>query len=158
MESERRKSRSCSVSSNPSAGLLPLAPTKKIPVSAPRLRISWTASREASVALSDSSMARSSFSISRSAGRSCVMDLTIAHCLPVASDDASREWRFLGSTPRERLGKLTLREDVWRLPTGIEKTYPILHVGLTVGVVPFVDAAHVLLVRQFRHLLRADSW
>lgn len=73
-------------------------------------------------------------------------------------DDSAREWRFLGSTLRERLGKLTLREDVWRLPTGAEKTYPILHVGLTVGVVPFVDAERVLLVRQFRHLARADSW
>ena len=26
------------------------------------------------------------------------------------------------------------------------------------GVVPFVDAEHVLLVRQFRHLVREDSW
>lgn len=73
-------------------------------------------------------------------------------------DDSNPEWRFLRSTPRERLGKLTLREDVWRLPTGAEKTYPILHVGLTVGVVPFVDAERVLLVRQFRHLARVDSW
>lgn len=40
----------------------------------------------------------------------------------------------------------------------MEKTYPILHVGPTVGVVPFVDADHVLLIRQFRHLLRGDSW
>jgi ADP-ribose pyrophosphatase len=76
----------------------------------------------------------------------------------VAPDDTSRAWRFLRSTTRERLGKLTLREDVWRLPTGVEKTYPILHVGPTVGVVPFVDADHVLLIRQFRHLLRGDSW
>jgi ADP-ribose pyrophosphatase len=76
----------------------------------------------------------------------------------VAPDDPITGWRFLRSTPRERLGTLTLREDVWRLPTGVEKTYPILHVGLTVGVVPFVDAERVLLVRQFRHLARADSW
>jgi ADP-ribose pyrophosphatase len=76
----------------------------------------------------------------------------------VAPDDTTRPWRFLRSTPRERLGKLTLREDVWRLPTGVERAYPILHVGLTVGVVPFVDAGHVLLVRQFRHLTREDSW
>ena len=70
----------------------------------------------------------------------------------------ARARRFLGSTRRERLGDLTLREDVWRLPTGVERTYPILQVGLTVGVVPFVDATHVLLVRQFRHLTRDDSW
>jgi ADP-ribose diphosphatase len=76
----------------------------------------------------------------------------------VPPDHSTPEWRFLRSTPRERLGKLTLREDVWRLPTGAEKTYPILHVGLTVGVVPFVDAERILLVRQFRHLARGDSW
>ena len=76
----------------------------------------------------------------------------------MATDDASSGWRFVRSTPREQLGKLTLREDVWRLPTGVEKRYPILHVGLTVGVVPFVDAERILLVRQFRHLARADSW
>jgi ADP-ribose pyrophosphatase len=77
---------------------------------------------------------------------------------PETPDARDRVWRFLRSTERLRLGKLTLREDVWRLPTGAVKTYPILHVGLTVGVVPFVDAEHVLLVRQFRHLARADSW
>lgn len=33
--------------------------------------------------------------------------------------------------------------------------YPVLHVGTTVGVVSF--PGHVLLVRQFRHLARADS-
>ena len=76
----------------------------------------------------------------------------------MAPDDTTHDWHFLRSTTRERLGKLTLREDVWRLPTGVEKTYPILHVGPTVGVVPFVDPAHVLLIRQFRHLSRADSW
>ena len=77
---------------------------------------------------------------------------------PENPDARDRVWRFLHSTERLRLGKLTLREDVWRLPTGARKTYPILHVGLTVGVVPFVDADHVLLVRQFRHLARAESW
>ena len=67
-------------------------------------------------------------------------------------------WRFVRSTIVQRLGKLTLREDVWRLPTGAERAYPLLHVGVTVGVVPFIDAEHVLLVRQFRHLPREDSW
>ena len=67
-------------------------------------------------------------------------------------------WHFLGSTTLQRLGKLTLREDAWRLPVGGERHYPVLHVGTTVGVVRFVDPGHVLLVRQFRHLARADSW
>ena len=70
----------------------------------------------------------------------------------------SHAWHFLGSTPLQRLGKLTLREDAWRLPTGDERRYPVLHVGPTVGVVPFVEPGRVLLIRQFRHLTRADSW
>ena len=67
-------------------------------------------------------------------------------------------WRHVRSTTLRQMGKLTLREDVWRLPTGSERAYPVLAVGLTVGVVPFVDPEHVLLVRQFRHLARTNSW
>lgn len=67
-------------------------------------------------------------------------------------------WTFVRSTPIHSRGKLTLREDVWRLPTGHEETYPVLAVGVTVGVVPFVDPEHIVLVRQFRHVTRDDSW
>ena len=67
-------------------------------------------------------------------------------------------WRPLTSSPRYRRGRLTLREDVWRLPDGRRVTYPVLVVGVTVGVLPFVDDGHVLLVRQYRHLQRAASW
>ena len=48
----------------------------------------------------------------------------------------SHAWHFLGSIPLQRLGKLTLREDAWRLPTGDERRYPVLHVGPTVGSSP----------------------
>jgi ADP-ribose pyrophosphatase len=71
---------------------------------------------------------------------------------------AGREWTPLGSTPRYASGRLTLREDRWRLPDGAEKTYPVLAVGVTVAVLGFVDASHVVLVGQFRHLWRAMSW
>ncbi|PYM66601.1 MAG: NUDIX hydrolase [Candidatus Rokuibacteriota bacterium] len=67
-------------------------------------------------------------------------------------------WTRLGSTARYTRGKVTLREDVWRLPDGQEIVYPVLHVGVTVGVLPFVDDAHVLLVGQFRHLPGVMSW
>src|SRR2546426_9535791 len=67
-------------------------------------------------------------------------------------------WTRLGSTARYARGKLTLREDVWRLPDGQEVVYPVLHVGVTVGVLPFGDDTHALLVRQYRHLPGAMSW
>jgi 8-oxo-dGTP pyrophosphatase MutT (NUDIX family) len=67
-------------------------------------------------------------------------------------------WTPLGSTVRYTRGKLTLREDAWRLPDGAETVYPVLHVGVTVAVLPFVDEDRVLLVRQYRHLQRGLSW
>ena len=67
-------------------------------------------------------------------------------------------WTRLGSTARYARGKLTLREDVWRLPDGREVVYPVLQVGVGVAVLPFVDDARVLLVGQYRHVLGATSW
>jgi ADP-ribose pyrophosphatase len=67
-------------------------------------------------------------------------------------------WTRLGSSARYARGKLTLREDVWRLPDGREVVYPVLHVGVGVAVLPFVDEHRVLLVGQYRHLLGAISW
>jgi ADP-ribose pyrophosphatase len=67
-------------------------------------------------------------------------------------------WTPLSSSPRYTRGHLTLREDRWRLPDGRELVYPVLAVGVTVGVLAFVDDEHVLLVRQYRHLPRALSW
>ena len=68
------------------------------------------------------------------------------------------EWIPRGSIARYTRGRLTLREDSWRLPDGREMVYPVLAVGVTVGILPFVDAGHVLLVRQYRHLTREASW
>ena len=68
------------------------------------------------------------------------------------------EWHHVSSRALSRHGKLTLREDTWRLPTGVERAYHVLHVGMTVAVVPLVDKDHVLLIRQFRHLERAHAW
>lgn len=67
-------------------------------------------------------------------------------------------WTPLGSTVRYSRGKLALREDTWRLPDATERTYPILVVGIAVGVLPFVESGRVLLVRQYRHLQRRASW
>ena len=67
-------------------------------------------------------------------------------------------WTRLSSSARYARGKLTLREDAWRLPDGQEVVYPVLAVGVTVGVLPFVDTDRVLLVGQYRHLQGAISW
>jgi 8-oxo-dGTP pyrophosphatase MutT (NUDIX family) len=77
---------------------------------------------------------------------------------PLYSAPVHDVWRHLGSATRYARGRLTLREDTWGLPDGTERIYPVLAVGVTVGVLPLVDPEHVLLVRQYRHLARALSW
>ena len=67
-------------------------------------------------------------------------------------------WTPLGSAVRYTRGKLTLREDGWRLPDGSQQIYPVLAAGVAVGILPFVEPDRVLLVRQYRHLVGAASW
>jgi ADP-ribose pyrophosphatase len=67
-------------------------------------------------------------------------------------------WTPLGASTVYARGRLSLREDTWRLPDGVERVYPVLAVGVTVGVLPFIDDDHVLIVGQYRHLLREISW
>jgi 8-oxo-dGTP pyrophosphatase MutT (NUDIX family) len=67
-------------------------------------------------------------------------------------------WTPLASSIRWSHGKLALREDGWRLPDGTARAYPVLAVGVTVGVLAFVEPERIVLVRQFRHLPRAHSW
>ena len=67
-------------------------------------------------------------------------------------------WTPLRSRARYTHGRLTLREDTWKLPDGRERVYPVLAVGVTVAVLPFVDDDHVLIIGQYRHLPRAISW
>jgi ADP-ribose pyrophosphatase len=67
-------------------------------------------------------------------------------------------WTPLASRVCYTRGSLSLREDTWRLPDGSERVYPVLVAGVAVGVLPFVQPDRVLLVRQYRHLVRDVSW
>ena len=67
-------------------------------------------------------------------------------------------WTPLESAVRYTRGKLALREDTWRLPDGSERVYPVLVVGPAVAILAFADDERVVLVRQYRHLLRGASW
>jgi ADP-ribose pyrophosphatase len=51
---------------------------------------------------------------------------------------------------------MRLREDVAELPDGRTTIYGVVTFGNCVGVVPFVDSDHVLLVRQYRYVQGED--
>jgi ADP-ribose pyrophosphatase len=53
---------------------------------------------------------------------------------------------------------VTLREDTLELPDGQRRVYPVMHLGRSVGILPFVSEAEVLLVRQYRHVINDFAW
>src|SRR5258705_12986242 len=67
-------------------------------------------------------------------------------------------WTRLSSAALYTRGRLTLREDAWRLPNGQVIAYPVLAVGLTVGVRPVWDSPRGLLIGPCRHLTCQLSW
>jgi len=63
-----------------------------------------------------------------------------------------KPWQTLSSKPIYENAWMRLREDVARMPDGRTTIYGVVTFGDCVGVVPFVDDDHVLLVRQYRYV------
>jgi len=57
-----------------------------------------------------------------------------------------------------RQDRVSVREDVLVLPEGAQRAYPVMALGSSVGILPFVAADRVLLVRQYRHVTGDFSW
>jgi ADP-ribose pyrophosphatase len=53
---------------------------------------------------------------------------------------------------------MALREDQVRLPDGRETIYGVVDCGNCVGVLPFVDPGHVVLVGQYRYVAQKFTW
>jgi ADP-ribose pyrophosphatase len=53
---------------------------------------------------------------------------------------------------------ITVREDQVRMPDGRETVYGVVECGECVGVLPFVDPDHVLLVGQYRYVAQRFLW
>ena len=63
-----------------------------------------------------------------------------------------KRWKTLFSKPVYENPWMRLREDVAEMPDGRTTVYGVVTFGDCVGVVPFVDGDHVLLVRQYRYV------
>jgi ADP-ribose pyrophosphatase len=53
---------------------------------------------------------------------------------------------------------MTVREDAVVRPDGSNGIYGVVRLGRCVGMLPFVDDDHVLLVRQWRYITRVTTW
>jgi ADP-ribose pyrophosphatase len=67
-------------------------------------------------------------------------------------------WKKLGSRTLYRQAHVLVREDTLELPDGRERAYPVLYLGASVGVLPFLSKQDVVLVRQYRHVAQGFSW
>ncbi len=65
-------------------------------------------------------------------------------------------WKTLSSKPIYANKWMALREDIAELPDGRTTVYGVCSFGQCVGVLPFVDADHVALVRQYRYVQQKD--
>ena len=61
-------------------------------------------------------------------------------------------WKTLSSKPIYANRWMSVREDVAELPDKRTTIYGVVTFGDCVGVVPFVDKTHIMLVRQFRYV------
>jgi 8-oxo-dGTP pyrophosphatase MutT (NUDIX family) len=71
---------------------------------------------------------------------------------------ARAPWQKLTSRQIYTNKWMALREDQVRLPDGRETIYGVVDCGSCVGILPFVDPSHVLLVGQYRYVTQRFTW
>jgi ADP-ribose pyrophosphatase len=69
-----------------------------------------------------------------------------------------KTWKRLRSRTLYQQAHVVVREDALELPDGRERAYPVLYLGASAGVLPFLSKHEVVLVRQYRHVTAGFSW
>jgi len=75
-----------------------------------------------------------------------------------AGDDVHRPWRTTATRSVYANPWMTVREDTVERPDGTAGIYGVVTLGECVGVLPFLDADTVLMVRQWRYITRQVTW
>lgn len=67
-----------------------------------------------------------------------------------------RAWRTLSSRLVYENPWTRVREDIAEMPNGKTTVYGVIEIGDCVGVLPFLDDDHVVMVRQYRYVFGED--
>jgi ADP-ribose pyrophosphatase len=67
-----------------------------------------------------------------------------------------KAWKTLSSRTVYKNPWTTVREDIAEMPNGKTTLYGVIECGQCVGVLPFLDADHVVMVRQYRYVFSED--
>lgn len=68
-----------------------------------------------------------------------------------------KPWKTLSSREVYQNPWTRLREDVAEMPNGRTTIYGVVECGQCVGVLPFLDDEHVLMIRQYRYVFGEDQ-
>jgi ADP-ribose pyrophosphatase len=70
----------------------------------------------------------------------------------------AKPWKTVSSRHIYRNPWMSLREDIAEMPNGRTTLYGVVTFGDCVGVVPFVEEDHILLVCQYRYVQKDARW
>jgi ADP-ribose pyrophosphatase len=70
---------------------------------------------------------------------------------------AIKSWKTLSSRQVYQNPWTRVREDIAEMPNGKTTIYGVIECGHCVGVLPFLDEAHVVMVRQYRYVFGEDQ-
>lgn len=73
-------------------------------------------------------------------------------------DTPAAPWRRLSRRRAYENPWIAVDEDIVELPDGATTLYGVVRCGSCVGMLPFVDDDHVLIVQQFRYIAGRDTW
>jgi len=68
-----------------------------------------------------------------------------------------KPWKTLSSHPVYKNAWTRVREDIAEMPNGKTTIYGVVECGECVGVLPFIDNQHVVLVRQYRYVFGENN-
>jgi ADP-ribose pyrophosphatase len=63
-----------------------------------------------------------------------------------------KPWKTLSSRPVYENPWTKVREDIAEMPNGKTTLYGVIETGDAVGILPFLDEEHIVLVRQYRYV------
>lgn len=67
-----------------------------------------------------------------------------------------KPWKTISSREIYKNNWMRLREDIAQMPNGCNTIYGVCSFGECVGILPFVDDDHVIMVRQYRYIQREN--
>ena len=68
-----------------------------------------------------------------------------------------KPWKTLSSRPVYQNPWTHIREDIAEMPNGKTTIYGVVECGHCVGVLPFLDEKHVVMVRQYRYVFNENT-